>query len=246
MPDGLKPWKKKVDSVLCLQPPNKVKQVQSFLGLVTYYCDMFPWWSHQLALLTELTCKGHITWTLCHTKAFEIMKAMMIYDCLLRYPDHNKPFQIYTDASDYQLRSVIMQNGKPVAYYSHKLNSAQKHYTTMEKELLSVVETFKEFHTMLLGARITVYTNHKKNMFHNLKSQRWVMRWRSFLEEYSPKFVYILGPLNVIVDAFLWLPRQPSTKYHGFRFAKPKYWIQRFLFSVWWQWHVRLLPESWW
>jgi hypothetical protein len=41
-PDGLKPWKKKVNTVLCLQPPNNVKQVQSLVGSVTYYHDMFP------------------------------------------------------------------------------------------------------------------------------------------------------------------------------------------------------------
>jgi hypothetical protein len=91
------------------------------------------------------------------------------------------------------------------------LNSAQKNYTTIEKELLSIVATFKDFHTMLFGARITVYTDHKNLSFHNLMSQR-VMGWRNFLKEYSPKFIYIERPLNVSVDAFLCLPRQPSTE----------------------------------
>ena len=43
-------------------------------------------------------------------------------NCLLGFPDHNLPFQIETYASDFQLGSIIKQEGSPVAYYSQKLN----------------------------------------------------------------------------------------------------------------------------
>ena len=207
-PNGLKPWRKKIDTILWLQHPRMVKDLRSFIGTVTYYRTMFPKRAHILAPLTALTSQksGNVTWSAECQQAFDTIKAILSSDMLLRYPDHNKPFHVYTDASDLQLGAIIIQDDRPVAFYSRKLNAVQHNYTTMEEELLSVVETLKEFCTMLFGCReLHMWTDHKNLTYTTLNSQR-VLHWHLFLEDFHPTFHYIPGNHNSLADALSRLP----------------------------------------
>jgi hypothetical protein len=53
-PIGLKPWKKKIDAILKMQPPKSLKQVRGFVGMVNYYTDMWP---HQSDISAPLAVK---------------------------------------------------------------------------------------------------------------------------------------------------------------------------------------------
>ena len=199
--DGIQPVKKKVDAIQKIAAPSTKKELRRFIGMVNYYRDMWARRSDILAPLTALTSKeAKWQWTDVEQQAFDRMKRLIGRSALLAYPNFNKTFVIHTDASHTQLGAVISQDNKPIAFYSRKLNPAQTRYTTTERELLSIVETLKEFRNILLGQQITVYTDHRNLTFKHFNTER-VMRWRLIVEEFNPKLVYIKGDRNVVADA---------------------------------------------
>jgi hypothetical protein len=152
--------------------------------------------------LTSLTSsKVKFEWQSSHQQAYDKIKKVIGTEVLLCYPDFNKPFHLYTHASDHQLGAVIMQDKKPIAFYSRKLNTAQKRYTTTERELLSAIETCKEYKNILLRYPIIVFTDHKNNTFNGLKASDRVLRWLLLLEEYGVTFEYLPEKKNVVADA---------------------------------------------
>ena len=210
--EGIQPLPKKVEAIQKIATPKNKGELRSFIGLVNYYRDSWIRRSDLLAPLAKLTGKSsEWRWTEAEQKAFDTIKRVVAREVLLAHPDFTKKFDIHTDASKYQLGAVISQNGKPIAFYSRKLNSAQLNYTTTERELLAIVETLKEFRSILLGQDITVYTDHKNLTYKVFNTDR-VMRWRLICEEYGPKLEYIKGQKNVVADALSRLDLEPPVE----------------------------------
>ena len=199
--EGIMPLPDKVQAIKNIATPTTKKQLRSFIGVINYYRDMWKGRSGILTPLSSMTSKeAKWNWTKECQQAFDKIKQLVSRETLLSYPDFNKPFEIHTDASKVQLGAVISQNNKPIAFYSRKLNPAQINYTTTERELLSIVETLKEFRNILLGQQIKVYTDHQNLTYKTFNTER-VMRWRLILEEFSPELIYIKGSKNVVADA---------------------------------------------
>ena len=159
--DGIKPQPKKVQAILASTPPQNVKQLCRFLGMV-WYRDIWARRSEILAPLTSLVGEcGHTKvtranntkkkpwhWDVVHQQAFNTGKATIARDVTLAYPDYSQGFDIYTDSSKFQLGAVITQNNRPLSFFSRKLSQTQQKYRVTKQELLVIVETMKELKEM--------------------------------------------------------------------------------------------------
>ena len=205
-PTGLKQWPRKVEAIMKLDKPKTLKQLRAFVGMVNFYRLFHKRRAHIMAPLTDLTGltkdqQRHFQryWTAAHDKAFEDTKKMVAKETLLKYPDPNKPFVVETDASDKQIGAVILQEGSPVAFYSRKLTGPQSRYPIPDKEALSIVEVLTVFRSLLLGADITVKTDHMNITRDNITSQR-LLNWRLLIEEFAPTLQYVQGDSNIGAD----------------------------------------------
>jgi RNase H-like domain found in reverse transcriptase len=167
--------------VLALAEPNNKRQLRSFLGFVNFYQQI---WYHRSQIISPLTAitseKAKWIWGPDQKLAFKEIRNTIARQVHLKYPDFSKPFEIYTDALDYQHGAVIVQDTWPIVFYSRKLNSAQRNYTTMEKELPSIVETSQQYHHILLGSHGKFFCDRKNLGFHHFKSEH-VRRRRATL-----------------------------------------------------------------
>lgn len=76
----------------------------------------------------------------------------------MKLPDQHSPFEVHTDASDFAIGGVLMQDGHPVAYESRKLNETSRRYTVQEKEMTAVVHCLRVWRHVTLGSPFLVKT----------------------------------------------------------------------------------------
>ena len=130
--EGLKPDMDKIKVIQDLKAPSNVKQVRSFMGMANFFRRYLPRLAEQAKPLTKLTGKhAQFEWVPTQQKAFEDIKLTLITPLTLRYPDPNREFELWCDASTESIGAVLIQRDEndvphPVHYLSHQLSKQQQ------------------------------------------------------------------------------------------------------------------------
>ena len=192
----------------CARPRTK-KQLRSFLGLIGFYRKFVPNFACRAVPLTDLTKKNYpntLKWEECHEIAFQDLKRALTKTPILRLPDMTQTFIVRTDASQYGIGAVLLQewpDGKfPVSYASRKLLSREVNYSVIEKECLAIVWGVQKFQQYLYGVEFILETDHAPLLYLNKTkgSNSRVMRWALVLQSFRIRIVAIKGSENIGAD----------------------------------------------
>ena len=161
---------------------------------------------HHYAVIAEplnaLLKKGinvHVAWSAAATDAFECIKKMVAEKVVLAFPDHNKEFEVITDASLLGTGAVLLQDGRPIAFSSKKFTAAERNYSTGDQELCGVYHCLKHWRCYLEGPTFRLVTDHHPLTF--LQTQpdlnRRQARWMEYFSRFHFTWEYRSGKLNM-------------------------------------------------
>lgn len=204
------PLTAKIEAIQAIPPPKNRRELRRFLGLAGYYRRFCPNFAHVSSPLTDLISpKVEFEWSPECRESFHKLKCFLTSEPVLKTPDFNKAFQVQVDASGTGVGAVLLQEDEgsgvlhPVSYMSHKFKSHQRAYSTVEKELLALVQALEKWDVYLgQSTPITVYSDHSPLQFlarMRNKNQR-LTRWSLFLQKYNIEVKHIKGKDNIMAD----------------------------------------------
>jgi hypothetical protein len=215
--DGVKTDPAKVAAAQDWPTPTNVHDVRAFLGLCSYYRRFVTQFAHVAAPLTDLTADGvhdvQAAWGVPQQQAFEKLKALLVSAPILVHADPDKPFVLRTDASDFALGAVLMQEHEgclhPVAYHSRKFTPSERRYDAYAREMPAVIDSLKHFEYYCDGQHTTVESDQEALswLWQQSHLDKQQARWMAALQAYDLQLHYVAGKFNLVADA---LSRRPD------------------------------------
>ncbi|KAF1321583.1 reverse transcriptase, partial [Globisporangium splendens] len=196
--------------------PQNVKQLRQWLGLANYLHKYTRSYAALVQPLTQLLKKDvEWKWSKDHETAFEEVKRSLREAPVLALPNHDKPFHVVCDASDYAICCALMQHDdegheRVVSYQSRQLRPAERNYPVHDKKLLAMKYSLVKFRVYLLDEeRFAIYTDHAslRTAVKTPHLSQRMARWFSFFAEYNFVIHYKPGKTNILADA---LSRRPD------------------------------------
>jgi hypothetical protein len=159
--EGLKMDDHKVKVIVDWEPPKLVPALRSFSGFNSYYRKFIKNFAKIVTPLTNLLKKFAVTyeWEEACDEAFETLKGILVKAPVLKLPDFDKDFEIHSDASDFAIKGVLVQEGRLVAFESKKLSETERRWPTHEKEMWAVIHCLKTWGHYIGSKDVVVWTD---------------------------------------------------------------------------------------
>ncbi|KAK1595908.1 hypothetical protein QYE76_018330 [Lolium multiflorum] len=142
-------------------------------------------------------------WGVAQDHAFDELKRLLTSAPLLALPDFNKQFEIECDASGIGIGGVLMQEGRPIAYFSEKLSGAKLNYPIYDKELYALIRVLEVWQHYLWPKEFIIHSDHEALKY--LKAQstlhRRLAKWVEFIESFPYIIKHKKGKDNIVADA---------------------------------------------